>query len=184
MRAATLTATDGHPFYLPDSRRWVKAKDLQADDRLQVAGAGSAYITGVSHFTELARAYNLTISGTHTYYVMAGHTPVLVHNCGGDIPAPSMAGKPLGPSRPAGTGDDWMARTADNGKGQVWQAPGATGNANMVRVMNATDRYPNGYVRFHNKYGQPIGLNGKPGSRAETHIPMNPDGTYPLPMGW
>ncbi|GAB3676288.1 hypothetical protein GCM10027589_46420 [Actinocorallia lasiicapitis] len=26
--------------------------------------------------------YNLTITGLHTYYVLAGSTPVLVHNCG------------------------------------------------------------------------------------------------------
>jgi len=32
--------------------------------------------------------------------VLAGTTPVLVHNCGGDTPAPSMADKPLGPARP------------------------------------------------------------------------------------
>ncbi|MGY1454792.1 hypothetical protein [Streptomyces barkulensis] len=81
-------------------------------------------------------------------------------------------------------GDDWVARTADNGKGSVWQKPGSTGNADMVRVMNPTGMYPNGYVRFHNKHGQPIGLDGKPGSKAATHIPMNPDGTYPLPVGW
>lgn len=77
-----------------------------------------------------------------------------------------------------------VARTADNGKGSVWQAPGAKGNADMIRVMNPTDRYPDGYVRFYNAHGQPIGMNGKPGSKAETHIPMNPDGTYPLPAGW
>lgn len=66
----------------------------------------------------------------------------------------------------------------------MWQAPGATGNADMVRVMNPTTMYPNGYVRFYNRHGQPIGFNGKPGSKAETHIPMNPDGTYPLRNGW
>jgi hypothetical protein len=28
--------------------------------------------------------YNLTINHIHTYYVIAGNTPVLVHNDGGD----------------------------------------------------------------------------------------------------
>ncbi|MGW8701444.1 hypothetical protein ACWGOK_31745 [Streptomyces eurythermus] len=27
-----------------------------------------------------ARAYNLTVDGLHSYYVLAGDTPVLVHN--------------------------------------------------------------------------------------------------------
>jgi hypothetical protein len=54
----------------------------------------------------------------------------------------------------------------------------------MLRVMNPTGMYPSGYVRLYNKHGQPIGLDGKPGTKAATHIPMNPDGTYPLPVGW
>ncbi|HKS43682.1 MAG TPA: hypothetical protein VJT49_00945 [Amycolatopsis sp.] len=32
--------------------------------------------------------------------------------------------------------------------------------------------------------GQPVRLDGKPGSKPESHIPCNPDGTYPLPEGW
>jgi hypothetical protein len=78
----------------------------------------------------------------------------------------------------------WPSRVADNGKGTVWQAPGSTGNANMLRVMEPTERYPSGYVRFYNEHGQPIGLNGKPGPRPDTHIPRGPDGTYDLPEGW
>ena len=29
--------------------------------------------------------YDLTVDDIHTYYVMAGTTPVLVHNCGGPV---------------------------------------------------------------------------------------------------
>jgi hypothetical protein len=29
---------------------------------------------------------DLTVADTHTYYVVAGDTQVLVHNCGGDVP--------------------------------------------------------------------------------------------------
>ena len=31
-------------------------------------------------FTKRARTYNLTVAGLHTYFVLAGETPVLVHN--------------------------------------------------------------------------------------------------------
>ncbi|MEU1954651.1 hypothetical protein ACH474_31605 [Nocardia rhamnosiphila] len=86
--------------------------------------------------------------------------------------------------RPPGVPDDWVARTADNGKGVVWQKPGASGNADCVRVMEPTNRYPSGYVRFYNPGGQPINLDGKPGPNSETHIAIEPDGTYPLPKGW
>jgi hypothetical protein len=30
-------------------------------------------------------AYNLTVADIHTYYVVAGSTPVLAHNCGGSV---------------------------------------------------------------------------------------------------
>jgi hypothetical protein len=54
----------------------------------------------------------------------------------------------------------------------------------QTRIMEPNDQYPSGYVRFYNEHGQPIGLDGKPGRRSTTHIPVNPDGTYPLPIGW
>jgi len=106
---------------------------------------------------------------------------------------PKQPGDPLAPeSRPDTAGEDWEGRVADNGKGEVWQRPGAPNNADSVRIMEPTDRYPNGYVRFYNEHGQPIGLDGKPnvpgGTKADnarhTHIPINPDGTYSTPEGW
>ncbi len=87
-------------------------------------------------------------------------------------------------SRPAGVADDFISEVANNGKGTVWRAPGMTGNGGTVRIMEPTAQYPNGYVRFFNEGGQPLGLNGKPGPNSVTHIPINPDGTYPLPRGW
>jgi hypothetical protein len=85
---------------------------------------------------------------------------------------------------PPGVPDDWPARTADNGKGTVYQDPESSGNADMVRVMEPNNWYPNGYVRFYNSNGQPVGLDGKPGPNSETHIPINEDGTYDIPEGW
>lgn len=78
----------------------------------------------------------------------------------------------------------WQGRVADSGKGWVFQRPGASGNADMLRVMDPTPQYPNGYVRFYNEHGQPIGLNGKPGPNSVTHIPRGPDGSWPTPNGW
>ena len=87
-------------------------------------------------------------------------------------------------SRPAGVADDFVSQAANSGKGTVWRPPGTTGNAGTVRIMEPTAQYPNGYVRFYNEGGQPIGLNGMPGPNPVTHIPLNPDGTYSIPKGW
>lgn len=101
---------------------------------------------------------------------------------------------PSAGGRPPGVKDDWVARTADNGKGTVWQRPGAVENgtnaaerrADSIRIMDSDGRYPNGYVRFTDEHGQYLDINGKPGPRnaPETHIPRNPDGSYPTPPGW
>ncbi|GAB0105910.1 hypothetical protein JMUB6875_48920 [Nocardia sp. JMUB6875] len=101
------------------------------------------------------------------------------------LEAPKGAGDPPF-ARPEGVPDGWVPRTADNGKGVVWQRPGAPGDADSVRIMDPTPRYPDGYVRFYNSEGngQPLDLNGKPGPKPDTHIPLDPGGNYPIPKGW
>ncbi|WP_345434490.1 hypothetical protein [Actinoallomurus vinaceus] len=77
--------------------------------------------------------------------------------------------------------DGWAPRVSDNGKGIVFQDPNATGNANMIRVMDPTPKYPNGYIRVYNSHGQPVDVYGKPGPPSATHIPVDYDGKWP---GW
>jgi hypothetical protein len=93
--------------------------------------------------------------------------------------------------RPDTAGANWKGRVADNGKGEVWQSPdkvavfgGEPKNANMIRILDPDKRYPYGCVRFYNRHGQPLRPDGHPGSQAETHIPIRPDGTYDVPIGW
>ncbi|MGW5314819.1 hypothetical protein [Nocardia thailandica] len=33
-------------------------------------------------------------------------------------------------------------------------------------------------VKFMNSHGQPVKMDGKPGSKADTHFELNPDGTF------
>ncbi|MGW1802960.1 polymorphic toxin-type HINT domain-containing protein [Streptomyces sp. NPDC001984] len=75
-----ITATTGHPFWDVDDHRWVKAGQLRPGDHLMTAGGETAEVLANRHFSTHARTYNLTIQGVHTYYVLAGETPVLVHN--------------------------------------------------------------------------------------------------------
>lgn len=79
----TLTATDGHPFWVPALNRWIQADKLTDGQWLQTSTGTWVQITAVTHRTTSTTVYNLTVADLHTYYVLAGATPVLVHNCGG-----------------------------------------------------------------------------------------------------
>jgi RHS repeat-associated protein len=80
-----LTATDGHPFWVPSLHEWVKAADLQAGALLRTSTGTYVQVTAIRKWTAQDQwAHNLTVDGLHTYYVMAGASPVLVHNCGAD----------------------------------------------------------------------------------------------------
>lgn len=46
-------------------------------------------VTGVRNFHQCQVTHDLTVGNLHTYYVLAGAAPVLVHNCGGSQPGHS-----------------------------------------------------------------------------------------------
>jgi RHS repeat-associated protein len=75
-----LTATYEHPFWSPSEQRWIEAHQLKPGMTLLTDDRRTAIVTGNRSFALHARTYNLTIEGLHTYYVLAGETPVLVHN--------------------------------------------------------------------------------------------------------
>jgi ribosome modulation factor len=75
-----LTTTFHHPFYDETQSAFVEAKDLHKGDVLQTP-TGTSQVNGVRLFHANTTTYDLTIGDLHTYYVQAGDTPVLVHNC-------------------------------------------------------------------------------------------------------
>ncbi|WP_159392844.1 RHS repeat-associated core domain-containing protein [Streptomyces cyaneogriseus] len=77
-----ITATNGHPFWVPTLHRWIEADDLKAGQWLQTSAGTWVQITSVRHRTQSGSVYNLTVDDLHTYHAVAGATPVLVHNCG------------------------------------------------------------------------------------------------------
>jgi len=78
---ATLTTTYHHPFYDETQGAFVQAQYLKPGDRLQTP-TGTTQITDIHLYHANTTTYDLTIDGLHTFYVVAGDTPVLVHNCG------------------------------------------------------------------------------------------------------
>ena len=71
--------------------------------------------------------------------------------------------------------EGFKARMADTGEGIVFQRPGAPTsgqlkNRDMVRIMEPTNRYPDGYIVYYDSNGNPLDLNGVGGKpRADWH---------------
>ncbi|HVB44807.1 MAG TPA: LamG-like jellyroll fold domain-containing protein [Streptosporangiaceae bacterium] len=79
----TIRATDHHPFWDATTGTFTYADALRAGDKLRTPSGHLVVIRHVRGYQADLTAYNLSISGIHTYYVLAGRTPVLVHNsCG------------------------------------------------------------------------------------------------------
>ncbi|MFI5714184.1 polymorphic toxin-type HINT domain-containing protein [Kribbella sp. NPDC051620] len=77
----SVTSTRDHPFFVRRGQSWVEAGDLeQGDELISSLGKASIIVTSVRPSQAVARVSNLTVSNTHSYYVLAGHVPVLVHN--------------------------------------------------------------------------------------------------------
>ncbi len=82
-KTADVTATDGHPFWVPELGKWLDATDLRPGQWLRTSAGTHVQITAVQRWTNPgATVHNLTVGNVHTYYVAAGAAPVLVHNCG------------------------------------------------------------------------------------------------------
>ncbi|MEU4423781.1 polymorphic toxin-type HINT domain-containing protein [Actinoplanes sp. NPDC024001] len=76
-----VTATAGHKFYSLD-RGWVAAAELRDGEKLRDDSGAVVTVAASAERAAKATVYNLTVSGAHTYYVLAGTSAVLVHNCG------------------------------------------------------------------------------------------------------
>ncbi|MFF3911113.1 polymorphic toxin-type HINT domain-containing protein, partial [Streptomyces sp. NPDC001848] len=79
-----LTATYEHPFWNASQNHWTKARDLRPGSTLLTNDGSTVRVQTNRAFDQRVRTYNLTVESFHTYYVLAGSTPVLVHNAGCD----------------------------------------------------------------------------------------------------
>ncbi|MER7754510.1 polymorphic toxin-type HINT domain-containing protein [Kitasatospora sp. NPDC097643] len=76
-----LTVTAHHPFWDLTARRWVDAAELPVGHQVLTADGTTATVVATAGYDTAPRtAYDLTVADLHTYYVLAGATPVLVHN--------------------------------------------------------------------------------------------------------
>ncbi|EST28814.1 RHS repeat-associated core domain-containing protein [Streptomyces niveus] len=139
---STLTATDGHPFWGPALGRWIDADELTKGQWLQTSSGTWVQITAVKHHTKRTTVYNLTVDDIHTYYVVAGQTPVLVHNCGVTTAARAeadVASQVRPPkARPA------VAEALQLPSGQIYSSPSIRGTPPVLHpiVQDILDAIP------------------------------------------
>jgi hypothetical protein len=89
-RRTTLHTTPHHPFWNDTEHNWTDAAALRPGTDLRTTRGGGAHVSATRSYPGHRYMYNLTVANIHTYYVLAGHRPILVHNCGryvdGDFP--------------------------------------------------------------------------------------------------
>jgi hypothetical protein len=99
---ATLHTTANHPFWDDTAHTWVPAGRLHHGDTLDTATNGHAYVVTTRHTHGAANRWNLTVQQLHTYYVVAGGVPILVHNT--NTGCPTSYALSLKPGAPKGSG--------------------------------------------------------------------------------
>ncbi|HEX8347157.1 MAG TPA: polymorphic toxin-type HINT domain-containing protein, partial [Actinoplanes sp.] len=84
-RGGVIHTTSHHPFWNETHKRWTDASELRVRDRLYTTTDRTVRVSALQRSIGSRRMLNLTVANFNTYYVVAGDTPVLVHNCGGSI---------------------------------------------------------------------------------------------------
>ncbi|MFJ6574142.1 polymorphic toxin-type HINT domain-containing protein [Streptomyces sp. NPDC091292] len=172
---ASITATDHHPFWSPSRNAWVDAADLKPGTTLRTDTGATVKVTTTRSFQKGLETHNLTVDGIHTYYVLAGETPVLVHNNNCNL----------------FDGDGWQHVLDEHVDGSPGVTPNNTTFSNyadldeIAELIEDTAKTPgrrntpdgagkprDGTIHTHD-FGYPVG------SRGETSVEviLNPDGS-------
>ncbi|WP_244991259.1 RHS repeat-associated core domain-containing protein [Saccharothrix coeruleofusca] len=171
----TVEGTSWHPVWLAEERRFVTLGDLEPGQHLAAVDRTSPIVTTVEPRTHWALVYDLTVADAHTYYVLAGSTSVLVHNCGEGLPA-GVANLKDGAYMATSDAMDTAAEFVgpgyrDMGGGRFLSSDGLR----QVRLTDADLAHPrqNPHINFET-YSSPIGpgvRGGKPVSNIHIFLP-------------
>ncbi|WP_406483385.1 polymorphic toxin-type HINT domain-containing protein [Streptomyces sp. NBC_01615] len=152
---AKLTTTWHHPFWDATHHRWTDAHNLTPGTKLRQADGTTVVILGVRNFHQHTTTYDLTVGTLHTYYVQAGDTPVLVHNCprisersgsssAGDLPSDLLDPHGGGYNKPRrmGAADEEAGRTRMATEEMVDEA--STRTSTVARAPGAAQKMIDG----------------------------------------
>ncbi|MFB9348425.1 polymorphic toxin-type HINT domain-containing protein [Streptomyces heliomycini] len=84
-RSKKITATANHPFFV-QGRGWVDAVRLTPGSRLSNPSGIAPEVTATNRTQAVRTVFNLTVAGSHTYFVVTDGRSALVHNCARYIP--------------------------------------------------------------------------------------------------
>ncbi|MGW1506478.1 polymorphic toxin-type HINT domain-containing protein [Streptomyces mirabilis] len=145
----TLTTTWHHPFWDATHHRWTDAHNLTPATKLRQADGTTVVIRGVRNFHQHGTTYDLTVGTLHTYYVLAGDAPVLVHNCPagpGDLPDFTDPLRPRDRGTAASRDGEASAeseKVSEEGEGRRSTTAGAADKVANV-TQNVADVLPHG----------------------------------------
>ncbi|MFF3659118.1 polymorphic toxin-type HINT domain-containing protein [Streptomyces olivochromogenes] len=145
---ATVTATDGHPFWAPELHEWVDAKDLAPGLSLTTDKGVRVEVVAVEKTVRTATVHNLTVADVHTYLVEAGTVPVLVHNCGDMAKDHGVQG--AHPRDHVGRSDQQLRDRVANdpaARGRASSLDSATAQANIDTAVAANLSKINDWIR-------------------------------------
>ncbi|WP_327408704.1 polymorphic toxin-type HINT domain-containing protein [Streptomyces sp. NBC_01281] len=129
-RASVLHTTSRHPFWDETAHAWTAAGNLLSGHSLITERNQRVQLVSVRLQPGTADMYNLTVEQLHTYYVLAGTTPILVHNA----------------DAACDLGANWVPKTPE----QVCGKGGCTEVAKGIQ-----DRIGGTVTRLTDKYGAP-----------------------------
>jgi hypothetical protein len=165
---SVIHTTQNHLFWDATTKQWTGAGRLRRGDKLLSEKGRDAHVVASWPLTRARTMLNLTVADLHTYYVLAGNTPVLVHNIpcerlSAPNPVPAAIRKSYENIRGAsgqqrfnddGTPDIFTATHGEPlsvqrqwGGSTVWEVPGAR-NPSKTRIL-VNPRGQMGYTTNH-----------------------------------
>ncbi len=129
--ASVIHATQHHLFWNATRHKWIEAEQLNAGDQLRTDNGQLAVVARTTIVPGAADMWDLTITTTHDFYVVARDASVLVHNCSGTRRPAVRPEKPTDPPSWVKPGGHYGETTDPN--------PASA----AARIMN--EKYPDGW---------------------------------------
>ncbi|WP_457459620.1 LamG-like jellyroll fold domain-containing protein [Streptomyces sp. TE5632] len=177
----TIQTTKHHQFYEAGRDTWTQAGDLKAGHTLQNADGAPTTIVKVKAYTATRVTYDLSIDGLHTYHVLAGDTPVLVHNTngGGKETCPTnitVGWEPGMPKSQFKVKADALKQLSDEGK--LFKAPNPLPPRVGIERGYKQEFFRKVYAQYNDKNPEFVAA-----ARRRIFGNMNPDHVWELQLG-